>query len=82
MAEDLTKQDIIIGEEDSFDNDLCGDIANLSAALTSLSEIDIGLLAKGRQAKLARMKRQIFDSLTNYCDCLPSLTDNEKNESE
>ena len=54
-------------EEDS----LCTDIANLAAALSSLSEIDSGLLNKGRQAKLARMKRLIFDTLVHYTDCLP-----------
>jgi hypothetical protein len=60
------------------DSDICSDIANLSSSLGNLSEIDASLLSKGRQAMLAKIKRQIFDSLVYYCECLPQLDGNEK----
>jgi len=63
------------------DSDICSDIANLSSSLGNLSEIDASLLSKGRQAMLAKIKRQIFDALVYYCECLPEIADsNEKKD--
>lgn len=59
------------------DEDLPANIANLAAALSSLTEIDGGMMAKNRQAKLARMKRLVFDALVYYTDCLPQLEKEE-----
>lgn len=60
-----------------YEEDLSGEIANLSAAFSNLMEIDSSLLSKGRQAKLARMKRQIFDAVAYYCDYLPEIEKEE-----
>lgn len=46
-------------------------ISNLAQAFSYLCEIDSQLLSKGRQAKLARMKRKIFDAIDIYCDYMP-----------
>jgi hypothetical protein len=53
------------------EEDITGNIYNLSAALSNLEEFDPGLMPKSKQAKLARMKRRIFNALLSYCDCLP-----------
>lgn len=67
-------------EEEIDEESLCSDVANLSGALSNLMEIDGGFLSKKRQATLARMKRQIFDSLSYYCECLPQLEDEDKKD--
>jgi len=67
-----------VEESLEWDESLCGVINNLSSSLNSLMELDSQLLSKGRQAKLARMKRQIFDGLCFYSDLLPdAANDNE-----
>lgn len=53
-------------------------INNLAGALLSLQEVETDLLSTKRKAKLARMKRQIFDTLSFYCDCLPEIIEDEK----
>jgi len=68
MSDDLILE---TGEEPIIEEDIPGHIANLSMALGSLQEVDGSLLSKKRHAKLARMKRLIFDSLAFYCECLP-----------
>lgn len=55
---------------EEYDDDLEGRIANLSGALVNLHEIDPIGLSEKRKAGLARMKRQIFDTLVIYCDGL------------
>lgn len=67
------KLEDVIEEDPAFEESLCGNIANLSASLSSLSEIDGGMMSKAKQAKLARMKRLVFDALAFYCDCLPQV---------
>lgn len=67
-------------EEIQDDDTICSDVANLSGALSNLMEIDTGFLSKKRQATLARMKRQIFDSLSYYCECLPQLEDEDQKD--
>lgn len=69
MSEDLV---IDTNEEEQEESDLTSDIANLAAAFSNLGDIDPGLMNKSRQGKLAKMKRQVFDALCWYCDCLPS----------
>ena len=82
MSEDLIIESDKIDpeefEEDFNEPELTGNIANLSAAFTSLGEVDPGLLGKARQQKLARMKRIIFDTLAYYVDCLPQVTEEEE----
>lgn len=51
--------------------DYTGEVANLTASLSSLSEVDSALLSKTGQNKLARIKRQIFSALVFYCEKLP-----------
>lgn len=69
-------------EEEFLDNDWeydhTSDVANLSAAFGSLMELDSQLLSKVGQAKLAKMKRQVFNALVFYCDLLP-VPDKSKN---
>ena len=81
MSEDLILE---TGEEPQeileSEDDLPAHISNLSMALGSLQEVDGGLLSKKRQAKLARMKRQIFDALAYYCDCLPEIIEETKED--
>ena len=74
-------EDEAVGDP-SFEEQLTTDIANLSSALSSLSEVDSGLMNKTKQAKLKRMKRLIFDALCYYCDCLPQLIEDDKEESD
>ena len=66
-----------MADNDDINDQLTSDIANLSGALSSLGEVDSGLLNKTRQSKLAKMKRQIFAALEYYCDCLPEIDDEE-----
>lgn len=83
MSEDLIiespkAEELDLVEEDpDFEEALTGNIANLSAALSSISEIDGGMMSKAKQAKLARMKRLVFDALAFYCDCLPQVMEDE-----
>jgi hypothetical protein len=76
--------DEIENSEDFFEepDDLCSQVANLSASLSNLSEIDPQILSKVRQGKLARMKRQIFDALVYYCECLPQLIEDDKDQED
>lgn len=69
-----------MSDEETEDIDLSGEIHALSASLCNLMELDPLLLNKTRQGKLSRMKRQIFDALTYYCDCLPQLEEKNNNE--
>lgn len=67
-----------MSDEELYDDDLEGRIANLSSALVNLHEIDPMVLSEKRKSGLAKMKRQIFDSLVLYCDGLiPEKTENE-----
>ena len=66
-------------QEIQYEDQLCSDIANLTAALTNLEEIDTGLMNKTKAQKVVRMKRRIFDLLYYYCECLPQLTEDEEN---
>lgn len=54
-----------------IEESVCANILNLTSAFSNLGELDPMLLSKQRQAKLAKMKRQIFDALAFYCACLP-----------
>jgi len=54
---------------------VCENVANLSSALSSLTDIDSGLLSEIRKQKLSHMKRMIFDSLYFFCECLPQPID-------
>lgn len=65
-----------------LDDDLDGRVANLAGALVSLQELEIELLNETRKRKLARMKRQIFDTLTIYCEALLPATQNEEEKKE
>jgi len=69
---------------DQFEDEVSDHILSLTSAFNSLMEVDGKLLSKGRQSKLAKMKRQIFDALVYYCDCLPEpeKKDEGKLESE
>jgi len=67
--------------EDQFEDEVSDHILNLSGAFNSLMEVDSGLLSKVRQGKLAKMKRQIFDALVYYCDCLPEPEKKEEDKS-
>lgn len=76
----MKEEDLNIGkgeeeEVETYEEDLAADIANLTSAFNNLSEIDGELLSQKRKAKLAKMKRQIFDTLSYYCDCLPEVPD-------
>lgn len=64
--------------EDELDLDeaVCGNIANLSAAISNLEEIDPALLSQNSQKDLKRMKQQIFKALKYYCTCLPEENEN------
>lgn len=78
----MKEEDLNIGkgeeeEAEPYEDDLTGDIANLTNALNNLSEIDGELLSQKRKAKLAKMKRQIFDTLSYYVSCLPEVTEEE-----
>ena len=63
--------------DDGWEDNLTANISNLSMALSSLSEIDSGLMNKSRQAKLNRMKKHIFNTLYYYCDCLPQIQEDD-----
>jgi len=56
--------------DDNFTDDLCGDIYNLSATLSTLLSIDSRLLGEKRNGRLHHMKKVIFDTLAIYVDCL------------
>ena len=65
-----------MAEENEIDGeDVCSNIANLSSALSSLDELSTETLSDGRKKKLARAKRQIFDAMVYYAECLPELID-------
>lgn len=69
-------------EAEYLDDDLDGRVANLAGALVSLQELDTEGLSEKRKGKLARMKRQIFDTLTIYCEALLPATQNEEEKKE
>jgi hypothetical protein len=63
-----------------LDESVCGNVANLSAALSNLSEIDPMIMSEREQEDFRRMKARIFKALKIYCDCLPELPTNESTE--
>lgn len=70
MPEDLIiENDGLTPEE--FEEDIYGNIANLSTAYSTLAELDGGLMDKIQQKKLKKMREQVFNALVYFCDCLP-----------
>jgi len=65
-----------------FEDEVSDHILNLTNAFNSLMEVDSQLLSKQRQSKLAKMKRQIFNALVYYCDCLPEPEEPKAEEEE
>lgn len=65
-------------EIEELAEDITGNVANLSAALSSLSEVDSALLSKTGQQKLSKVKRQIFAALVFYSDQLPKEKQDEE----
>lgn len=63
--------------------DLTTEINNLSQALSYLLEIDVSVisnLSNQRQLKIARSKRRIIDSISYFCDFLPTNNKEAKDE--
>lgn len=69
-------------QQEYEEEDASSEVANLSGALSNLMELDFGVLSKKRKARLARMKRQIFDSLVYYCECLPQLQEDDEDKKD
>lgn len=67
MTEEVKQED----QEEVMEEDVCSSVANLSAALSNLEDIDKGLMNTTDQKMFKRMKRQIFMALYYYCECLP-----------
>lgn len=64
-------------ELDDWDETVCGNVANLSAALSNLSEIDEKLMDRTDLRKFNRIRNRIFNALVIYCDCLPEKVPDE-----
>ena len=75
----MSEQEKEVQELDDWDESVCGNVANLSAALSNLSEIDPMIMSEREQRDLRRIKSRIFKALKIYCECLPELP-NENTE--
>ena len=75
----MSEQEKEVEELNDWDESVCGNVANLSAALSNLSDIDTGLMNNQEQKEFKRMRSRIFKALKIYCECLPELP-NENTE--
>ena len=66
-------------EIEDLDESICGNVANLSSALSNLTEIDSELMNPEEKKKFKRMKSKIFKALYYYCECLPEITVKDEN---
>lgn len=66
-------------ELEELDESICGNVANLSSALSNLTEIDSELMNPEEKKKFKRMKSKIFKALYYYCECLPEITVKDEN---
>jgi hypothetical protein len=67
-------------EIDDLEESVCGNVANLSSALSNLTEIDSELMNPEEKKKFKRMKSKIFKALYYYCECLPEITKDENTQ--
>ena len=63
-----------------FEEAISGNVANLSSALSNLTEIDPEIMSIDDKKMFRRMKRKIFKALYYYCECLPEIKENENTQ--
>lgn len=63
-----------------FEEAISSNVANLSSALSNLSEIDPEIMSTDDKKMFRRMKRKIFKALYYYCECLPEIKENENTQ--